>query len=268
VYTREGLTPGEWTITVEAWNNHPTTGPTKIGTGTIVVNVVPNTVTSDTVTVLPETGPGALFLKIDWPEGSVPDALVTATLDGAAIGSDQSTTPRFVIDNTTDYSATYDNDTIAGGYHTFAFELFADNGATKVTGDSVSIRIITGYQTSGEWVISELGEVALTIENDFKDPIGIDLPAPTATSSSISATATLVSADIPDPAPTSYDYVWYIDGVEEASNLGSTDTSDTLNITSGLTLSDGNHNLSVVVTAHFSDGIDTISSQTRSFTLP
>jgi hypothetical protein len=280
VYSRNGLTPGGWTIDVVARN----IDGDQIGSGTTgSFNLAPNTETYVGVDVLPDTGSGfegSLSLSILWLNDSVPDPSITAILtplepSGAAIDISSSqyngTDPSTGFDVSTANQATYQDTSIAAGYYSLSLDLYANSSDTPewVMGDHPAIRIVYGQSTSGTWDLTNAsGELALTINPDLKNPIEIDITtAPNEQDSTLTdVTATLQGS----PSSASYDYAWYVDGrttPEQTTVDGGTSDIYTLD-PDGLGLPTGAHSLSVLVTARDDQGaIDSVSSETHSFTV-
>jgi hypothetical protein len=265
VYTKTGLEPGVWTITVVALNSDTQA----IGRGvTAAFTITPNRVTAVPVNVLPDTGGsyvGTLDLLIKWANNSVPTASVTATLTpiqpaGSAVdigsASTTSTLGKFIIGTN---QASYTFATVPAGYYTLFFSL--KTGTDIVMGDSTSVRVVNGQSASGTWDLTLVGGgAAVTINPNLKNPIGITLAAP-----SNIATATLAAN-----TSTTFDYAWYIDGnsTPKKTTIGATALSDTYDIsTAGLT-SGTSHNISVLVTAKTSAAIDSVSSSTIVYIAP
>jgi len=280
VYTRTDLTPGDWTMTAVAKN----TNGDQIGSGTTETFPVRlNQIASVDLDVLPDTGPGSLLLTLKWLDASIPGAEVRATLEHATTGLPGSignlATGGFVIDTasspdqatyTRDHAATPTPTGIDAGYYSLWLELFANAGTdseAKVMGDTVSVRIVTGQQTQGLWdLTSGDGGASVTIISDLKNPIGVTLTAVDNGSGSWTVTATL------DPNTCdSFEFSWYLDGNSSAVRGPITvapappdPTSDAYTFNHGA-LSNGPHNLSVLVTATDGGAIHSVNSATYPF---
>jgi len=289
VVTKNGLEPSSlWTVEVTAYNLQ-NQGGEPIGFGQKAFTIYVNLVVDESIAVLPYSGNGELYLTLPWPPGTVDTPFIDADLikatDGSSVPIDSGLTPGFTFNGD---QAEYSDTNIEAGYYTLEIQLFGNDTEgfqQKVWGDAVSIRIIvvdpslySGGQpaiaiTDYTWpVINSTGGVDVGVDPDLKNPLGVAISISSATSTTVSATATLDENDLPDPPPVLYDYIWYIDGVEVGST-GSTATTDVKVLTGfAQPLSNGNHNLSVVVTAYIDVGgsnvVDTVSSHTEPFTLP
>ena len=266
VYTKTGLVPGLWTISVVALNSTLA----EIGRGATqeAILISPNQMTPVGIDVLPDTGGayvGTLALSIIWANNSVPGASVTAILTpivpaGSAvdIGSASTTSTLDTFDIGTN-QATYSYASVPAGYYTLFITL--KTGTSLVMGDTTSVRVVNGQSTSGTWDLTAVGGGAdVTINPDLKNPIGITLVTVGST-----ATATLAAN-----TSTSYDYAWYLDGGSTAlkTTPGSSATSDSYDIAGASLESGTTHNISVVVTAKTGTSIDSVSSNTISYTAP
>jgi hypothetical protein len=130
------LTPGSWTITVNAFNaSHE-----EIGAGAAVVTIDAGKTVGASVQVLPLAGTGTLTVALAWPSGAVTDPGVSGTLTPAG-GTGQ------VISFTigTD-SASFSSGTLEAGYYSLVVQL--SDGTTLEWGGFEAVQILKGLTTT------------------------------------------------------------------------------------------------------------------------
>lgn len=218
------LLPGEWTVTVDAYNINDT----KIGTGSELVTVTENTASNLTITVSPISGEGTLTLDLTWAD-EVADPSIVATLTSAA---GDITNLSFTV---TDNSATF-TDLFINGYYLLDVKLY-DSGEDTGLGYSEAVRIIYDQTTYLDVTIEDVYQQSLEIiiNTNLENPMDITFEGEqnyitTGNSMTISATV--------DTTPDSY--AWYLNGTLLADETSS-------NITIGTDLAPGFYYLTLVV---------------------
>ncbi len=227
VLTRNGLTPGAWTLRVEAFN--AVTGGIMIGAiggaseNTTPFTIVGGQVNTLDVTIIPIIGTGTLGLTLDWPSGSVSNPTVDASL--TPYGSTTPETLTFLPDPPVNDIASYTDSVRVAGYYTIMLQLFED-GSTLVWGHLEAVRVIYQQTTSRTFTLNtDAGGLYLpSITFDNPNPVDIaftyyDPAAPTtpislpATLSKATSPITLNVEAVPAPSDTgNYMYLWYDDG--------------------------------------------------------
>jgi len=147
------LTPGTWTIRVDARNeavaNDDTSNGTIIARGETDVLIIPNQVSTAQIEVKPIADPllpGTLNLTVQWTKGAIADPVMHASLKAAG-SSDEIIMPfiqhppgnpeSFIFEKPLDLQA---------GYYTLALQLL--DGVDPVWGTAEAVRIIAGQATS------------------------------------------------------------------------------------------------------------------------
>lgn len=140
------LTPGGWTIRVEALNS---TGIT-IGEGETTVIISPNLVATAQIEVEPIADPdslGTLYLMVEWPKKILTDPTLTYTLKAA--GTSTEIIMPFVKKPTENNPKYFELDpllALPAGYYTLTLRLF--EGGEPIWGTAEAIRILDGQPIS------------------------------------------------------------------------------------------------------------------------
>jgi hypothetical protein len=119
-FVESSLIAGEWMITVDAFN----ADDDLIGSGSVVVTIIPGQTAQAEVLVAPLEGTGSLQISISWPAGTVASPAVTGTL--TAVGS----TPQSIPFTMEADSASYSVSALEVGYYSLAVQLY-DGGSLK-----------------------------------------------------------------------------------------------------------------------------------------
>jgi hypothetical protein len=254
--TVTSLVPGNWTITVNAWNAANGTG-TNIGVGTASVTIAAGQSSAAVITVAPLPGNGTLSLSTSWSGFSV--SSICAQLKNTVSGNKTNLT--FTV-NSSNNTATMPVASTAAGYYTLTLQLL--NGSSQVVMGTVdAVRIVTGQQTTGSYAFNATtGQVTVVMTPTPNNPIvlgGITGIPTTTITPSTDFTAGVVATDSTANAT----YTWYLNGVLLDSDNQSTPTTTSSAYHIGaLALSPGYYRLDVIaVTA---DGTRA-GSQTTSF---
>jgi hypothetical protein len=228
-FTQPDLTVGEWTIVVDAYNG----AGTLVGSGNATVDVAAGETASVTVQVAPLSGNGSLTVSITWPSGLLTSPALSATL--APAGGSAQDLAFSMVSSSASYAS---GASLAAGYYTLSLSL--KDGATTRWGCVESIRILKDLATNVSYALSEqdldYGGTGLVITPVLANPITITLSG--VVSIVPSGKGMTVSAA---PSTAVDSYAWYLDGVPQAGQTGSS-----IDIGSGL--GNGNHRLDVVVT--------------------
>lgn len=183
-FVRTSLEPGEWTITVEAFNG-PTDSPpgdgVKIGEGSRTADVDAGEVLQITISVVPLSGTGTLDLAVNWPMNVLTSPAVDATLVPSGENPDPAVHGIDFDPETAQESSTiqvgYVNDEQPTGYYTLSVRLL-DEGSTPVWGTVDAVRVIYGQLSDRTFTLVEetnRSGLSLTIEPDLRNPIEIEL---------------------------------------------------------------------------------------------
>ena len=150
--SESSLTPGEWTIQVDARNlddpNDPNSDGTIIARGQATVTIVPNITTTVQIEIKPIDDPsstGTLDLTVEWTTGKIPGTVTIQYSLKAAGSTDER--PMVFVKNPNNKSfelePTLD---LPPGYYTLTLQLL-DSGA-PFWGIAEAVRIISGQTTS------------------------------------------------------------------------------------------------------------------------
>ena len=224
-FSRDALVAGEWTVTVDAYNE----AAGYIGTGNVTARIEPRRISNATVLVTPLDGEGSLETRITWPSGTLDDPRVEGIL--APVGKGNSQLITFVMD---EHSATHAFDGLSVGYYTLSVQLY--DGDDLRAGLLEAVRILSGQITVADVELDPgTGQLGLNIVAEMGNPIGISLAGglpEVAYGQDMTITAT------PDRPIDSY--AWYLNG-EPLSGK----TSGALTIGNGLPV--GVYRLDVLV---------------------
>jgi hypothetical protein len=213
-FIQYGLSPGEWTVTIEAFD----TTPSLIASGVSeTFTVVPNVLEDVTVFVVPlTTGTGILNLTLEWPDNSIPEA----SFDYSATLTDDSDVVTDIIFTEINYlngTATYalDSLTLAPGYYDLFIQI--TDGGTAAATDVGIVRILQGTTTTGTAAFSSLddGGATLDITTNLQDTFPVTFGALSATISKTQAPLTM-DASVTDDA-SGDTFRWFLNGLEDTS---------------------------------------------------
>lgn len=142
------LSPGDWTVTVQAWNEEGTL----IGHGETdpAVLIEAGEITAVLIDVLPLSGTGGLSLAVQWPQGAHTHVRVESSLMSARTGEDLK--PEFTLYPTAKapIMAAYTNTAIEAGYYQLDLRLYDPDGLFWfITMESV--RIVADQTTAQSW---------------------------------------------------------------------------------------------------------------------
>ena len=139
-FSHSGLTPGLWTISVDARNADGII----IGDEETTAQITPGSTTTVQIEIAPVTGDGTLDLTIQWPKKAFDSDAVDATL-----------TPTITPDGTLAFriktqadlrEGTYLNSAIPAGYYFLTLHLIGNS--VTVWGIAEAVRILAGETTS------------------------------------------------------------------------------------------------------------------------
>ena len=137
-YSNNLLAIGTWEITVLGRNLDGEI----IGAVTDTFEVRSGETTSITLTLRPITGTGVISITVSWPDGSLPEPSIVATVDRP----DGILAQEVVFEEGLDgHSFVWEDADAATGYHTVLFEVFS--GAESVTGGGDVIRVLNDTTT-------------------------------------------------------------------------------------------------------------------------
>jgi hypothetical protein len=200
--TVTNLTPGDWTVTVNAKN----AGSTVIGYGNAVVTLAPEGAQQLTVEVYPVEGYGSLDLTVRWnaEDTGIP------SVEGRLTPSSGSSIPLvFSIDQPG--TATCFLELVPTGYHTLTVSLL--DGGTVVMGAVEIARIVDGQVTAGTYEFYDIntayGEVSITVTPEMNDPLTVTLSGQK--DSILHGGSMTVTASVPSEEGTC-SFLWYLNG--------------------------------------------------------
>ena len=149
------LSPGAWTISVEALNPYvegdPNRGGDVIGNGETDVTITEGTVTPANILITPLSGSGTLSLTVDWTEVTLQRPQFEATLTpsgGSPIDLLFTLSPR-----PNPVKAEYSNADFPAGYYLLILQL-RDRGS-PVWGIAEAVRIVQDQTTSHTYTLNQ-----------------------------------------------------------------------------------------------------------------
>lgn len=151
----DGLTVGEWTITITVYNSVHI----PIGVGTATTNVADNAASTVSITVSPFDGEGTLDLTVNWIDSEVERPELIATLT-PLVGASRDL--NFVVSQG---SATFNAADIPTGYYTLSLKLL--NNGIPTMGATELVRIIKDMTTTGSYTFDSVNQTYGTIDVDI-----------------------------------------------------------------------------------------------------
>lgn len=239
-YTINGLTLGDWIITVDAYSGAGGTG-NLIATDSVTATITEDSVTTVDILVEPLTGAGTsgtLDLLLSWDPDVVANdpQFPSATLGGVDILS--AITINAGTD-TADLTGTYE-----AGYYLLLIRLI-DFGGTFDKTIPAAVRIINGYTTTGSIDFNSTGGVTINLDSDLKNPFNVvvtadDVDLSTGASETMTATALIDGTTAGDS------YSWYLSNGTEVID-GDATLEDIVVDPILLSLPNGSYTLTAIV---------------------
>ncbi|MGE4453823.1 MAG: hypothetical protein AB7D92_04755 [Sphaerochaeta sp.] len=210
-HTFSGIRVGDWTITVEAFNDDDPSQ--KIGEGMAMVTISGGTTANASITIVPLGGKGDFTFSIDWSGNTIATPQIAAFLtpesESTQIAVDASD---IVISGTT---ATITVEDIDAGYYDFSYIL--KDGDALFAGNFHEVRILSGHTSSASEVIPVSPfEIALTIQENLHNPFAV-----TISSADFILECPCTQTFTAAPADAAL-YQWYLDGMMIAGANGGT----------------------------------------------
>jgi hypothetical protein len=146
--TQTGLTPGTWSISVDAINSVEIT----IGHGAGTAEIVAGESTTVRIMISPSGGLGTLVLRIEWKKQLFTSEEIVATVTPAIDDSSNLDFGEIVEDANLHYG-NYINDAVPAGYYLVTMQLIGDG--QKVWGLAEAVIIFEGATTSHTYTYSE-----------------------------------------------------------------------------------------------------------------
>lgn len=144
-FSRDGLTPGLWTIVVDAVSPEGIT----IGRGETTAQIVAGGTTEAHITIAPLPGNGTLDLEIRYGKTQFQPPVATAEAD-VYPAIDGQLTLEFTAGVDGDFrTCTYLNTAVPAGYYTLQLRLIGDG--VQVWGTVEAVRILADQITTGTW---------------------------------------------------------------------------------------------------------------------
>ena len=171
VVVQSSLVPGEWLITVNAYNSNDQL----IGTGSATLTVLAGEVLTASIAVGPIEGDGILDIDISWPAGVLESPLVTGTITPVSGTAEEV----LFVAGTNSASLTR---TLSEGYYRFTISLH--DGPDLLWGNTEALRIISSETSNRSYELIEdvnRGGLEITIAADLQNPIEIDFTGAVAT---------------------------------------------------------------------------------------
>ena len=220
LFTRDGLSVGQWTITVDGYD----TNGTKIATVQAAATVTRNATTPVTMVLRPLEGTGTLSVSMSWTDSQG----VLASLSAVVVIRDEEGSD---IDSlSTPVSLTIAGQTASGnvtnlptGWYEVTVSL-KDGNSTAWQG-VFALRVVKDQTTTGTVVITEnqilvgpsMGNVAITIQEDMDDPLSVGfsgMPGSVEAGDTVTLTSTGSYSG-------NEQYRWYINGVRQTDQTAS-----------------------------------------------
>lgn len=198
------LVPGDWRITVDAYNNNGTA----VGYGEVTVTVEAGRLVTASVPITPIDGPGSLEVTVMWPDGVLSNPHLSAVLSPADGGDDISLSFTYADDDMSAYAI---DDTLANGYYRMSITL--SDGDAVLWGTVDAVRIIAGEISEAPYDLVEdvnRGGLSLVVDADLQNPYAVELEVSDPLFLT-PGTATTVSATV-TPANPDLTFQWYFQG--------------------------------------------------------
>ena len=230
--TVSDLAFGSWSVTVNALN----AGGTIIGSGQAAVTVHTGKTTTVAISVVPLAGNGTLNLSVTWTGSQVENPSIQATLTPP---SGPATPLSFSVSGN---QANFSSTTIPAGYQTLTLQLLDNN--IPVMGAVEVARIVAVQTTTGTYAFTNVnqpgGSVIVNITPAMANPIPVSISG---VGSTITAGTSITATASVGDGTTGVVYVWYLNGVSQATGS---------RYTFGSSLAAGYYRLDV--TAYTADG--------------
>ncbi len=196
------LTIGTWHMTLLGYSQEEL-----LASADADVDIFIGTVTPWDAVLLPLEGTGTITVSLNWPEELFSDPSVEAFLH-----THPESGPLMLSADVTAGTAQLSGEDIDSGYYILTI-LLKEHGNT-VWGDTFTVRIITGLDTSGEVDIMEdqlstEGRCDLQIDTRFYEPLDVSIAGLPV--EELPKTLTLTASGVQDPEVT-LEYYWYLDG--------------------------------------------------------
>jgi hypothetical protein len=212
-----GLPFGEWTVAVDLQNS----SGVFIARGESTVTIDTRTTTPVEIVVSALDGYGSLDLTVNWPPEDTENPSILSRLILST-----GTSTELLFDMVAPGQATYSSSTIPSGYHTLEVQLW-DRGYL-LTGAIEVVRIVNEQTTSGVFNFAQVnqpeGRIAVYLTPELNDPIDVtilDQPTEVYWGEEVTVRAS-VPSDVGNVV-----YVWYLNGVPQATGSTFTITNDT-----------------------------------------
>jgi len=167
VLNQSNLVPGEWTLSVTAYNSTDTA----IGSGSAVASVISYSTTGVAITVNPYSGFGTLDLSLSWIDEQVFQPQVESTL--TPVGGTARTLD-FTINGA---QAEFRASDIPAGYHTLTLKL-RDHGFLNMSTVEI-VRIAQDVTSSGHFLFDQInqatGFIEIPITPGMGDPLTLSM---------------------------------------------------------------------------------------------
>lgn len=226
------LPPGEWTITVRAFNRSADVSPPGdlIGWGRDSVFLAAGELTPLTVTVDPVIGFGTIDIGVSWPD----DVLTNPTVTGLLVPSGTSPDPdihriQFEPESVPGSRAgmRHTDTEVANGYYTLILTL-TDGDGSRLWGTVEAVRIITDEISDEDFKLVKdvnRGGMQVAIEDDLRNPVTITFDVAEEGTQIPAGSGITVSATTSEPVDA---YQWYLNGSLRDSTSNTIAVSDTL----------------------------------------
>ena len=203
------LVPGEWTVTVEAYNGD--TPSTLIGMGEITVLIVAGAVLNESIIVRPITGTGTLTVDVSWPAGVLSSPSLVSML--VPLGETPDPGLHEVAFPVSGETASFSGESLGAGYYTLSITLL--DGGVPVWGTVEAVRIISGEVSAKIYELVEAvnrGGLELSVVEELENSIGVSFDL--ADGVQVEAGHTLIVTARVSEAVDSYH--WYLQGLPQS----------------------------------------------------
>ena len=202
-YTKTDLLPGEWIIKAGAVNSEKQI----IGSDAVTVTVKPGQTTEARLTITEEEGEGTINISLTAPSAGY-TAVISKVTDGSLA---EYKSEKMVVQENGSYSASF---SLMNGYYTLSFK--SDNHAVSLPAP-VAFRIVKGDTLSVSFMAeSNDGGFNVTINDNI-----VSTPVLTLTATpSVAEKGENIGMNA-SVAGGSYNYLWYVDGLQVDDASGS-----------------------------------------------